>query len=147
MGIHVREHPNSVRRFEMIETTALRRRMERAVEALLAALDDMDGDPDLEDADPAEMDDFPEEDDPPGGDVVDEPHDADTFTDLIADQDAAELLQDELWFAERMDLTRNERRDASNATLQALAKVTGRSFGSLHCPMQNFQPTSKETRP
>ena len=32
------------------ETAALRRRMERAVEALLAALDAMDGDPDLEPA-------------------------------------------------------------------------------------------------
>ncbi|WAC25754.1 hypothetical protein [Ancylobacter sp. SL191] len=54
MGTHVREHPNSVRRFELIETTALRRRMERAVEALLAALDDMDGDPDIEEDDPPE---------------------------------------------------------------------------------------------
>ncbi|WGD32028.1 hypothetical protein AncyloWKF20_09505 [Ancylobacter sp. WKF20] len=110
MHMHSGERPSLARTFEMIETTALRRRMERAVEALLAALDELGGDPDLEptgdeldtsapegwrrfdmlaanddaeDDDPAELDDFAEEDDPP-----EDGHDAeDNRDDLEPDAD------------------------------------------------------------
>lgn len=53
-------------RHERASATALRVRMEHAVERLIAALDAMDA--------PRED---REEDDPGGGDVVDEPHDDD----------------------------------------------------------------------
>lgn len=195
MAPHAGEHPDSVRSFEMIETTALRKRAEAAIDALLALLDEMDGDPDLEEAgddEPAlgweggapdrffrvspwtlarsyddtdrEQDagdepegpdtdreyaalerhgmgfirsglDDTEEDDPAGGDVLDEPHDADTFTDIIADDGAMALLHEEIWFQDRMVMTFNERRDASNAALQSLANVTGRTFQSFHWPL------------
>ncbi|MEJ1939046.1 hypothetical protein WDZ92_53280, partial [Nostoc sp. NIES-2111] len=48
MHTHFGERRSHVRTFEMVETDKVRRRMERAVEALLAALDEMDGDPDCE---------------------------------------------------------------------------------------------------
>ncbi len=48
MNMHLRERPSHVRTFEMIETQALRRRMEAAIETMIAALDELDGEPDLE---------------------------------------------------------------------------------------------------
>lgn len=47
MNAHTRE-------FVMVERLALRERTERAIEALIAMLDELDGDPDLEEDDPAE---------------------------------------------------------------------------------------------
>ena len=51
-----------------------------AIDALIALMDDLDGDPDLE------------EDDPAGGDIVDEPHDAeeDMGADDVGELDEAE---------------------------------------------------------
>lgn len=46
------------------KTQALRHALEERIEAAIAVLDWLDGDPDLEDGDPG------------GGDVQDEPHDA-----------------------------------------------------------------------
>lgn len=48
MHTHFGERPSHVRRFEMVETQSLRRRMEAAIEALIASLDAIDGDIDLE---------------------------------------------------------------------------------------------------
>jgi hypothetical protein len=48
MHTHFGERPSHVRRFEMVETQSLRRRMEAAIEALIASLDALDGDTDRE---------------------------------------------------------------------------------------------------
>lgn len=50
MHTHFGERPSHVRRFEMVETQSLRRRMEAAIEALIASLDALDGDADFEPA-------------------------------------------------------------------------------------------------
>jgi hypothetical protein len=50
MDTHLRGRPSFVRTFEMIETEALRRRMEAAIETMIAALDALDGDTDSEPA-------------------------------------------------------------------------------------------------
>jgi hypothetical protein len=57
MRTHFSERANSVRTFEMVETTALRRRIEDTVERLLIMLDEIDGDPDLEAEEPEHDDD------------------------------------------------------------------------------------------
>ncbi|WP_425106508.1 hypothetical protein [Ancylobacter sp.] len=49
MNAHTRE-------FVMVERQRLRERAERAIEALIGLLDEMDGDPDEEDGDEAEDD-------------------------------------------------------------------------------------------
>ena len=46
---------------------------------------------------------------PAAADILDEPHDEDTFDGIIADQDAADLLQEELAFHRWMDDTRPAR--------------------------------------
>lgn len=56
MGIHVRERESFVPYFVMVERRRLRMRAEAAIESLLAILDEIDGDPDLENHDP-ELDD------------------------------------------------------------------------------------------
>lgn len=48
MGTHDRERETHVREFVMVEQAALRRRMEAAIDSMLALLDELDGDPDLE---------------------------------------------------------------------------------------------------
>lgn len=48
MHVHFGERPSHARRFEMVETQSLRRRMEAAIEALITSLDALDGDIDLE---------------------------------------------------------------------------------------------------
>ena len=48
MHTHFSEQESHAREFAMVETGDLRRCMERAIEALMAALDALDGDPDLE---------------------------------------------------------------------------------------------------
>lgn len=48
MGTHGRERETHIREFVMIEQAALRRRMEAAIDSMLALLDELDGDPDLE---------------------------------------------------------------------------------------------------
>lgn len=67
-----------------------------------------------------------EDSDPGGGDILDDPHDEDTFDGIIADQDAADLLQEELAFHGWMDDTRPARLKAREATRAQIAKVTGR---------------------
>jgi hypothetical protein len=62
-----------------------------------------------------------------GGDVNDEPHDACcTFDDIIADQDAADLLREELWFQGVMDRSHDDRLRAHDETRAAIARVTRR---------------------
>lgn len=48
MGTHVRERETHIRDFVMVEQATLRRRMEAAIDSMLALLDELDGDPDLE---------------------------------------------------------------------------------------------------
>ncbi len=48
MGTHVRERETHIRDFVMVEQASLRKRTEAAIEALVAMLDELDGDPDLE---------------------------------------------------------------------------------------------------
>ncbi len=48
MNTHVRERERCARKFEMVETCALRDRLEDTIEALIALLDAIDGDADLE---------------------------------------------------------------------------------------------------
>lgn len=48
MGTHVRERESCIREFVMVEQASLRRRTESAIDALLALLDELDSDPDLE---------------------------------------------------------------------------------------------------
>ncbi|MBN9018459.1 MAG: hypothetical protein J0H11_13655 [Rhizobiales bacterium] len=48
MQAHFSDRPSRARSFELVETTSLRGRMERAIEALIAALDALDGDADTE---------------------------------------------------------------------------------------------------
>lgn len=48
MNMHGRERERCVRTFEMVETEALRPRIEAAINTLLALLDELDGDADLE---------------------------------------------------------------------------------------------------
>ncbi|HWJ74680.1 MAG TPA: hypothetical protein VNX29_16075 [Kaistia sp.] len=50
MHTHFSERPSFVRSFELVETGTLRRRMQAAVDALIEALDALDGDADLEPA-------------------------------------------------------------------------------------------------
>ncbi len=50
MGTHVRERETHIREFVMVERQALRQRMEAAIESLLALLDELEGDADLESA-------------------------------------------------------------------------------------------------
>lgn len=65
MGHHVRERKNSVRSFVTVEETSLRARMEAAIEIMLALLDDLDGEPDLEpEENEIDLDDEGEDDDP-----------------------------------------------------------------------------------
>ncbi|RTL96164.1 hypothetical protein EJV44_11335 [Ancylobacter aquaticus] len=153
MEHHPGERPNYARDFTMVEVRALRKRTEAAVDALLALLDEIDSDPDLEpsgdeadcsapegwrgfdmrhanddaeDDEPAELDDFPEEDDPAGGDVCDEPHDADSMEGAIADLDGADEFAEESAFCRAMDRSRPERLRAHDETLRQIARVTGR---------------------
>lgn len=67
-----------------------------------------------------------EDSDPGGGDILDEPHDEDTFDGIIADPDAADLLQEELAFHRWMEDTRPARLKAREATHAQIAKATGR---------------------
>lgn len=67
-----------------------------------------------------------EEDDPGGGDILDEPHDEGALDGIIADRDAAALLHDELWFERVMDNSRSERLRVHDETRQQVARVTGR---------------------
>lgn len=74
MGSHVSERESHVREFEMVETGALRARLEGAIEALISLLDQLDDDPDREPSFGNVWDsslDELEEDDPPedGGDA------------------------------------------------------------------------------
>lgn len=56
-----------------------------------------------------------------------EPHDAaGTFDGIVADQDAADLLREELWFASLMDRSRADRLRVHNETRRQIAHVTGR---------------------
>ncbi|RTL97429.1 hypothetical protein EJV44_08935 [Ancylobacter aquaticus] len=72
-----------------------------------------------------------EEDDDGGSDVNDEPHDdINTFDGILADQDAAALLHEELWFQNAMDATRAERLKAHDETLGQIAKVIKRTPAS-----------------
>ncbi|MBE2181611.1 MAG: hypothetical protein IAE97_14190 [Chthoniobacterales bacterium] len=71
-----------------------------------------------------------EDSDPGGGDVCDEPHDADTFDDIIVDADARDQLHDELAFQRWMDESRHARFKAHEATRAQILKVTGRKPGS-----------------
>lgn len=48
MGTHVREREVFIRDFIMVEQGLLRRRMEAAIDSMLALLDELDGDPNLE---------------------------------------------------------------------------------------------------
>ena len=48
MGTHVRERGRHVREFVMVEQASLRARMEAAIEAMLAMLDELEGEADLE---------------------------------------------------------------------------------------------------
>ena len=54
MGTHVRERESYVPELAMVERRQLREHAERTIEALIAMLDELDGDPDLEEDDPAE---------------------------------------------------------------------------------------------
>ena len=48
MGTHVSERDNYVRDFVMVEQSALRRRLEAAIERMIDVLDQLDRDPDFE---------------------------------------------------------------------------------------------------
>ncbi|MEP9348800.1 hypothetical protein [Xanthobacter sp. KR7-225] len=61
MGTHVRERERHVREFVMVDQSRLRERIEATIEAMIAMLDELEGDPDLE----------PDTDEEPGAD--DEP--------------------------------------------------------------------------
>ncbi|MDR6955966.1 alcohol dehydrogenase class IV [Ancylobacter sp. 3268] len=56
MAPHAGEQENYVRSFTMVEQTGLRKRTEAAIDALMALLDELDGDPDIEDDGTAEDD-------------------------------------------------------------------------------------------
>lgn len=109
-----------------------RQSLEAAIEAAIEALDLLDGDPD------AEPDDDAEEDDPGGGDILDEPHDAEE--DRCADADSLSQFWDEMWFMDAMNDTRSERRQAREEALQQLADVTGKPIRSPYWPRVNVHP-------
>lgn len=48
MGTHVRERERHVREFVMVDQARLRERIEATIEAMIAMLDELEGDPDLE---------------------------------------------------------------------------------------------------
>ncbi|UJX47179.1 hypothetical protein [Xanthobacter sp. YC-JY1] len=71
-----------------------------------------------------------EDSDPGGGDILD----------IAADQDAVDLLQEELAFHRWMDDTRPARLKAHEATRAQIAKATGRKPGSHWCISTRIQP-------
>lgn len=79
-----------------------------------------------------------EEDDDGGGDILDEPHDAEE--DRCADADALHLFYDEMWFVRQMEDTRDERQRAREGALQRLADITGRPAQSQVWPRVTFRP-------
>lgn len=79
-----------------------------------------------------------EEDDGGGGDILDEPHDAEE--DRCADADALHLFYDEMWFGRQMEDTRDERQRAREGALQRLADITGRPAQSQVWPRVTFRP-------
>ncbi|MCB4767824.1 hypothetical protein LGR54_04345 [Ancylobacter sp. Lp-2] len=85
-----------------------------------------------------------EPDDHGGGDINDEPHDAED--DMAADPDALHLLRDEFVFSQMMSDTRVERHEASNAALQQLADMTGQSFRAVHWPRVTMHPKRPPSR-
>lgn len=93
MNTHVRERERCVRTFEMVETEALRPRIEAAIESLLALLDEIDGDADQE-MDEDEEDDSPED----GGDLE---HDIAEWG--VADRDALDLILEDICAKRTLD--------------------------------------------
>ncbi|MBS7546284.1 hypothetical protein [Ancylobacter oerskovii] len=81
-----------------------------------------------------------EPDDDGGGDINDEPHDAEDEDTGIADPDALHLRRDERWFSQQMEDTRVERRTASESALHQLADMTGRPQQATSFPRITFRP-------
>ncbi|GAB4067976.1 hypothetical protein KHC28_11270 [Ancylobacter sonchi] len=141
------------------DRATLRRELTQIIERAIEALDALEGDADAEQElgwtlsgnqyhalawCTLDASGTAEPDDDGGGDINDEPHDAED--DMAADPDAAHLLRDEFWYSQIMSDTRVERRDASNAALQQLADITGQSFKAMHWPLVTMHPKRAPSR-